>query len=256
MGRERASMAALADPPPFLSPQPAALAAPGAPLLSACVWDAGLALAEYVAWLEPPPATAVELGAGVGAAGLAAAARGATVALTDVPAALAGLRGTAARNWLAGREKPGGARKGRAAGGRAVVAALDWADPSSAAAVLALIGGYPDVILAADVIYPLPPPAAGEAQRGDAAPLARPPPPDATHFAAAAAALAGPATRIIVAFEARPAGVPGPRELRGALVAATDARFSIHSRLDAAGLAFAGAPHIELHEWGGVREGV
>ena len=106
------------------------------------------------------------------------------------------------------------------------------------------------------VIYPLPPPAAGEAQRGDAAPLARPPPPDATLFAAAAAALAGPATRIIVAFEARPAGVPGPGELRGALVAATDARFSIHSRLDAAGLAFAGAPHIERHEWGGVREGV
>ncbi len=42
----------------------------------------------------------IELGAGVGAAGVALAALGARVTLTDKPALLPLLRGNIARNWL------------------------------------------------------------------------------------------------------------------------------------------------------------
>ena len=48
----------------------------------------------------------MELGAGVGLAGLTAAQLGATVALTDRRPLLSLLRGNAARNWLAGTPDP------------------------------------------------------------------------------------------------------------------------------------------------------
>ena len=88
----------------------------------------------------------VEVGAGTGAAGIAAAMLGADALLTDLPYALDNLRDCARRN--------AGALKGSAA-----VAALDWADPRGSAAALPpelrgrLDAANVDLIIGADVVW-------------------------------------------------------------------------------------------------------
>ena len=209
--------------------------------LSAAVWDCGLALAEWV-WRDVRERggtlTVVELGAGVGAPSLAAAAAGAFVIATDVPPALAALSGGAARNWLAGAPRPGRDAASSPPRGRVTVLPLmlggaDWRQET--AAICATVGGAPDLVLAADVVYPLPP--------GSSA--ARP---AAAETMAAAADLASPTTTVIIAFEARPAGDPPPDTLRGELLTAASSRFASVERLQPAkGDAFASAPHVELY---------
>lgn len=219
--------------------------------LASAVWDGGLALAEW-AWAHvracaPRQLTVVELGAGLGAPALAAAAAGADVVATDVPSALAGLRGGAARNWLAGKPKPGAAAADSIPTGRVTVLPLTLGGDgwrAEAAAVRGALGGRaPDLVVAADVLYPLPDPAA--------------PRPAASDVVDAAAALADAHTRVVVAFEARPAGDPPPAALRGELLAAAAQRFARVDRIVVPPTAaFAAAPHVELYELAGVKNGV
>ena len=88
----------------------------------------------------------VEVGAGTGAAGIAAAMLGADALLTDLDYALGNLRDCARRN--------AGAVKGSVA-----VAALDWTDPAASAAALpeALRGRLDaenvDLVIGADVVW-------------------------------------------------------------------------------------------------------
>lgn len=209
--------------------------------LSTAVWDCGLALAEWV-WRDVRERgrtpTVVELGAGVGAPSLAAAAAGAIVIATDVPAALAGLRGGAARNWLAGAPRPGRDAASSPPRGRVTVLPLTLGGPdwkNEAAAIRAALGAAPDLVLAADVVYPLPP--GSTAVR-----------PAAAETIAAAAELASPTTAVVIAFEARSAGDPPPETLRGELLMAAGAWFARVERLQPAkGDAFAGAPYVELY---------
>ncbi|KAK9844006.1 hypothetical protein WJX81_001714 [Elliptochloris bilobata] len=149
--------------------------------VGACIWDGALVMAAYLA-AQPPGTFAgkrcVELGAGVGAAGLALAALGARVTLTDKPALLPLLRGNIARNWLAGSstcvarsESPALQQAPR---GRADVAALEWGAEGYLAQADRIAGGNPvDLVVACDCVYPDP----------DG------PSPDAGHFVAALAAL-------------------------------------------------------------------
>jgi predicted nicotinamide N-methyase len=153
------------------------------------VWDAALVL---VRWLEAaPPALlagrrVVEVGSGVGLAGIAAAALGAHVTLTDLPTVLPLTRANAAAN----------ADVVQRARGSLDVQPLPWGDAAAASVVLASIqvpgggrsGGVtralhpPDVVLASDVVY----------QDVLVAPLV-----------ATLAALAGPATVVLVAARER-----------------------------------------------------
>ena len=59
---------------------------------------------------------------------------------------------------------------------------------------------------------------------------------------------------MLVAFEARPGGVPGPEALRSFLLREARARFGGVERLDASGMAFAGAANLELYEFSAVRD--
>ena len=191
--------------------------------MGACVWDGALALADYLAATPPScPApyaglTAVELGAGPGAAGLVLAALGAAVALTDLPAALRLASGNAARNWLTpGRPRPGG-RGG--SGGCAVAAPLEWGGPAwraqaasavgaaRAAAGLKSAAGGVDLVIASDVAYPAPP---GGSE------------PDPVAFAAAAAACLGRAGVVVFTFEARGASMGVADRLRAGLLASVE----------------------------------
>jgi len=220
------------DEPLLLQQLPAALAAPAAsgsgassgPGVGACVWDGGLALVDWLAGVDPAAyaggTTAVELGCGPGAAGLAAARLGVGgVALTDRLAALRLAASNVARNWLApGRPKPG---RAPGACGCAVVLPLEWGGPAwaeQAAAAVVGAGGAAgleacagvDLVLASDVAYPAPP---GEGAS-----------PDPAAFAAAAAAVAGPDALLVFTFEARGGeGVAAP--LRVGLLAAVAAAF-------------------------------
>ena len=84
--------------------------------------------------------TVLELGSGTGVLGLAAAARGCDVTLTDQRALLPLLRRNAEAN----------ARVIAAAGGRARAAELDWSRAESAALAAALA---PDLVLCSDLVY-------------------------------------------------------------------------------------------------------
>lgn len=262
----------------LLAQQPHLLAR-SPPLLSSVVWDCGLALAEWLVEREAAPrrrrggggaataaaaaaaagadaeeeqdgtnSTVVELGAGAGAPGLAAAASGLAkaVLLTDVAEALRGLRANVTRNRL---------------GGKVAVAELDWSRnsssseldvPSSSSSSSSSPPGLlffgpgsqpPDLILSADVCYPPPPNSNTTGEDATAAAEA-----SAAAWAEAAASLCGPRTRVLVAFEARPGGVPAPEVLRDFLLREARGRFDRVERLDASGMAFAGAANLELYE--------
>lgn len=181
--------------------------------------------------------TVVELGAGAGASGLAAAACGLAkaVLLTDVRQALRGLKGNVTRNRL---------------GEKVTVAELDWSKSSSPGSEFGIpvssppgLFLAPDLILSADVCYPPPPNA--QTTEEDVTAIAEA---SAVAWASAAASLCGPSTRVLVAFEARPGGVPSPEALRGFLLREAGARFEGVKRLEAGGMAFAGAANLELYE--------
>ena len=269
----------------LLAQQPHLLAR-SPPSLSSVVWDCGLALAEWLVEREAPRRqrskraaaagddggagggglTVVELGAGAGAPGLAAAASGLAGAalLTDVGAqALRGLRGNVTRNrlgekvavaeldWSKRRNDDGG---GGARGGGGGGEIFDVSGLLSSGLLFAR-GSRPDLVLSADVCYP-PPPAPPTTTtdtdpKATASAAAAEAEASAVAWAEAAAALCGPRTRVLVAFEARPGGVPGPEALRALLLREARARFGRVERLDASGMAFAGAGHVELYEFSG-----
>lgn len=224
------------------------------PLLSAVVWDCGLALAEWIVEKEAPKAkdgglTIVELGAGAGAPGLAAAASGLAraVLLTDVQQALRGLVTNVTRNRLRGK---------------VAVAELDWKsrsrdsgnfDVAAASSGLFSSSGSPtpDLILSADVCYPPPPGKSNTTGEDEASSVAEA---SAVAWAEAAASLCGAWTRVLVAFEARPGGVPTPEFLRSILLREARARFETIEKMDASGLAFAGAANLELYELSGCKK--
>ncbi len=97
----------------------------------AMVWDASLVLADFLVKQTPQPErTILELGAGLGLAGLAAAARGHRVTITDnTPDALDFVRLSAWRNRLAAVE----------------VALLDWQAPK--------LPGQFDWLVGSDILY-------------------------------------------------------------------------------------------------------
>ena len=111
------------------------------------VWDGAVQLAKYLEYTFPAGLAGkriVELGAGTGVAGLAAAMLGADVLLTDLPYALDNLRECVRLNR--------GAVKGSVA-----VAAFDWAAPDASIAAMpdeqrALVHGV-DIVLGADVVW-------------------------------------------------------------------------------------------------------
>lgn len=112
------------------------------------VWAAGVVLAQYITSCNPDVLKDVptcegramlELGSGTGVGGLAAAACGADVLLTDLEPLLPGLQRNVALN-AAGMSS---------AGGRAEVATFDWFAPPPAA-----LSQCPwDLVLAADLVY-------------------------------------------------------------------------------------------------------
>ena len=169
--------------------------------------------------------------------------------LTDVQQALRGLRANVTRNRL---------------GGKVAVAELDWSSRTresdfdvAAAASSGLFspGSLPDLILSADVCYPPPPRNSSSAttttEEEEASVVAEA---SAVAWAKAAAALCGSRTRVLVAFDPRPGGVPAPQVLRGFLLREARARFGTVEKMDASGLAFAGAANLELYEFSGCKK--
>ena len=113
------------------------------------LWDGAIVLAKLLEQRFPAGMAGlrvVEVGAGTGAAGIAAAMLGARALLTDLPYALDNLRDCARRN--------AGALKGSVD-----VAALDWTNPRASAAALpeALRGRLDardvDLVIGADVVW-------------------------------------------------------------------------------------------------------
>ena len=115
------------------------------------IWDAGLVLANYLCegrgggWSgRLKGRRAVDLGSGTGVVGLAAAALGADVVLTDLPECLPILELNVRQNAAAVA----------AAGGSACALPLRWGDAAAAEAVLARNSGRPfDVALMGDCMY-------------------------------------------------------------------------------------------------------
>ena len=103
------------------------------------VWDGSVVLAKHLEARFSPAGLAgqrvVELGAGPGVAGFAAAALGAEATLTDLPYCLPNLREAARLN----SHLPGPTR----------LAALDWFAPEDGIAAL----GHVDIVLGADVVW-------------------------------------------------------------------------------------------------------
>ena len=125
-----------------LAPGPLAARAGAGPCVA--VWECGVVLAMALEWRaatgrgDVRGRSVVELGSGLGVAGLAAALLGADVVLTDEAAVVPR---TAARVRLH-------AASVAAAGGSARAAALDWREP-----VPADLAGAADLVLAADCVY-------------------------------------------------------------------------------------------------------
>jgi hypothetical protein len=216
--------------------------------VGACAWDGALVLA---AWADAQPegafarARVVELGAGVGLAGLVLARLGAAaVTLTDRPQALAFSRMSAGKNGLLAPPAAPGAGAALpppapAAGPCVRVEPLEWGAPGCADAVARLAAGGVDLVVACDCIYP-----GTYVEAGGA-------PPDAREFMAAAAGLlaASPSGRALVTFETR------SDELRAALLGAAGRAFERVAPLPLECLppAFR-LPHIEVYELSGVRQ--
>ena len=110
------------------------------------VWDGAVVLAkhlEYELGAKLRDTCAVELGAGTGLAGCAAAALGASpTILTDLPYAMSGLE------WACDKNRPEG-RPG------AIAAVADWSEPDRAvdAVLAASRGATPQLVLLADVVW-------------------------------------------------------------------------------------------------------
>jgi len=104
------------------------------------VWDGSVVLAKFLEarFASLAGERVLELGAGPGLAGLAAAALGADATITDLPYALGGAR--------AGAAASAGALRGRAA-----VEALDWRAPGASPAAAAARAAT--LVLAADVVW-------------------------------------------------------------------------------------------------------
>jgi hypothetical protein len=160
--------------------------------VGACLWDGALLLAGFLAAAPRHRllgARAVELGAGVGVAGLAAARLGARVVLTDLARVLPLLEENLAANGFAdaaGRPVP------TSSGGSAEAAELEWGALGWRRRAAALCDPPLDYVLAADCCYVDGVDGAG---------------PSTAAFVAAAAALSGPRTRVLVSFERRAAAV-------------------------------------------------
>eukprot|EP00192_Tetraselmis_astigmatica_P011669 CAMPEP_0117650282 /NCGR_PEP_ID=MMETSP0804-20121206/1457_1 /TAXON_ID=1074897 /ORGANISM="Tetraselmis astigmatica, Strain CCMP880" /LENGTH=363 /DNA_ID=CAMNT_0005456145 /DNA_START=221 /DNA_END=1312 /DNA_ORIENTATION=+ len=121
------------------------------------VWDCGIAMAQSLraGWPVNLAGTRVlEIGSGTGIVGIAAAASGAAVTLTDVEGRVPILQANMDCNQ----------QVVSAAGGSMLVAALDWGDPGTAATLLQLQTAAPkaaelpkapgwDVIIGADLVY-------------------------------------------------------------------------------------------------------
>ena len=111
------------------------------------LWPSGVVLARYLdaVPLDPPPASVLELGAGVGLTGLflrnALAAETRLVLTDGVPPVLDRLRENVALNGMAGTVD---------------CALLDWSDaatPAGAGAMVSEFGQHADVLIAADCVY-------------------------------------------------------------------------------------------------------
>lgn len=207
--------------------------------VGAACWDGALVAAAY---FDAQPAgtfsglKVVELGAGVGLAGLVLAKLGAVVTLTDRPQALSFARMSAAKNgMLAGSVN--------AAANVVQTQPLEWGTPSVGAAASALAAGGVDLVLATDCIYP------SEHLEGAA--------PSSSGFVEACAMLCSASSkgsndgaaaageaRVFVTFEKR------SEELRTQLLDAARERFDFVAPVALDGLppAFQ-LPHIEFYEF-------
>lgn len=154
--------------------------------VGACLWDGALLLAAFLV-AQPRHrlvgARCVELGAGVGAVGVAAAKLGARVVVTDIAKVLPLLEANLEANGL-------GAARARVAApgaGAAEAEELEWGKEGWMRRVAALAADPPDLVLAADACY----------VDGDGAS------PSTPAFVQTCAGLCGPATRVLVSFERR-----------------------------------------------------
>ncbi|CAE8648767.1 unnamed protein product [Polarella glacialis] len=111
------------------------------------VWEAGLALAWHLSLggqglpLSGTDLRVLELGAGCGMPGIALARQGASVTLTDVPWLLRLCHYNVEANFRESDER------------RPKIATLRWGNPADVAKVFAGMGGPPDLVLGADLVY-------------------------------------------------------------------------------------------------------
>eukprot|EP00877_Chromochloris_zofingiensis_P010190 jgi/Chrzof1/5424/Cz16g02150.t1 len=197
--------------------------------VGACAWDGALVLSAY---LNAQPSGSfeglrcVELGAGVGLAGLVLAKLGARVVLTDQPQCIAFANMNIAKNWLR-PNMPRKTQEHQHAIGQAEAVPLQWGAPGYLDVVAALSKEPVDVVIATDCIYPDP--------DGSV--------PSSEHFMTACAGLCNYSTRVLVTFEAR------SDELRSALLAAAHAKFSRIQRIPKSDLPVPyRTEHIEMYE--------
>lgn len=152
--------------------------------VAAALWDGALVLAAYLA-AQPRyrylGMRCVELGAGVGLVGLALAAMGARVTITDIDKVLPLMRDNLAAN---GFDPARGPQEGA---GWAEAGELEWGAPGWMAGVARLAEAGVDLVVAADCCY--------IDQDGQS--------PSTPAFVETCAGLCSPATRCLVAFERR-----------------------------------------------------
>lgn len=168
--------------------------------VAAALWDGALVLAGYLA---AQPAykylgmRCVELGAGVGLVGLALAAMGARVTITDVEKVLPLMRANLEAN---GYDPARGPREGA---GWAAADELEWGKPGWMQSVARMADQGVDLVVAADCCY--------IDQDGKS--------PSTPAFVETCAGLCGPSTRCLVAFERR------APEVRACLIEEAKKRF-------------------------------